>query len=126
MAISCGGVWQTFDAGKTWALTAQGMTADYLPNSAGTATETNTQKGKYKVLVSPRLVDDFDDDWYLTDLTNSAWKPLVFQLRQEIETTDNAGPSSTPRFQRGQVEFGADARYAVAYLSYMSVIGSRP
>lgn len=101
------------------------MTADVLPNSAGTATESNTQKNKYKVLVSPRLVDDFDDDWYLVDL-NAAHRPLVFSLRQEIETTDMAGPSSMPKFQRGQLWFGADARYAVAYYVYMTCIGSRP
>jgi photosystem II stability/assembly factor-like uncharacterized protein len=36
LAISCGGVWQTHDGGATWALTAQGMKADYLPpESAG-------------------------------------------------------------------------------------------
>lgn len=31
LAISCGGVWQSFDGGATWALTAKGMKADYLP-----------------------------------------------------------------------------------------------
>lgn len=102
------------------------MTADFLPNAGGTAPETNTQKGKYKVLVSPRLVDDFEDDWYLADLVNSAWKPLVFQLRQEIETSDQADPSAPERFSRGKINFGADARYAVAYLSYMNIVGSRP
>ena len=41
VAISCGGVWQTMDGGKTWALTADGMTADYLP--ADSAQDPNTQ-----------------------------------------------------------------------------------
>ena len=31
LGISCGGVWQTFDAGATWALTAKGMRAEYMP-----------------------------------------------------------------------------------------------
>ncbi len=31
VAVSCGGVWQTTDCGQTWALTASGMKADYLP-----------------------------------------------------------------------------------------------
>lgn len=31
LGISCGGVWQTTDGGQTWALTADGMRADYLP-----------------------------------------------------------------------------------------------
>ena len=31
IAISCGGVWQTRDAGATWALTGAGMKADFMP-----------------------------------------------------------------------------------------------
>ena len=41
LAISCGGVWQTRDAGETWALTAAGMKADYMP--AESAEDQNTQ-----------------------------------------------------------------------------------
>lgn len=41
LAISCGGVWQTRDAGTSWSLTAQGMKADYLP--AESADDGNTQ-----------------------------------------------------------------------------------
>lgn len=41
VAISCGGVWQTQDGGASWALTAAGMTADYLP--ADNADDPNTQ-----------------------------------------------------------------------------------
>ncbi len=41
VAISCGGVWQTLDGGGTWALTADGMKADYLP--ADSAQDPNTQ-----------------------------------------------------------------------------------
>lgn len=31
VAISCGGVWQSFDAGASWELTARGMRADFMP-----------------------------------------------------------------------------------------------
>jgi hypothetical protein len=31
VAISCGGVWQSFDAGGHWELTARGMVADFMP-----------------------------------------------------------------------------------------------
>lgn len=31
LGVSCGGVWQTRDAGTTWQLTASGMKADYMP-----------------------------------------------------------------------------------------------
>lgn len=41
VAVSCGGVWQTRDGGEYWALTASGMTADYLPE--GSTDDGNTQ-----------------------------------------------------------------------------------
>nr|WP_295776481.1 sialidase family protein [Rhodoferax sp.] len=41
LGISCGGVWQTTDGGQTWALTADGMRADYLP--ADSEQDPNTQ-----------------------------------------------------------------------------------
>lgn len=41
LAISCGGVWQSHDAGASWALTAQGMKANYLPEE--NADDQNTQ-----------------------------------------------------------------------------------
>lgn len=31
LAISCGGVWQSFDEGKTWKATTKGMRAEYMP-----------------------------------------------------------------------------------------------
>ncbi len=31
LGVSCGGVWQTYDDGATWALTATGMRAAYMP-----------------------------------------------------------------------------------------------
>lgn len=31
VGVSCGGVWQTTDAGQTWALRANGMMAEYMP-----------------------------------------------------------------------------------------------
>jgi hypothetical protein len=31
LGISCGGVWQTHDGGASWALTASGMKADFMP-----------------------------------------------------------------------------------------------
>jgi len=41
LGISCGGIWQSFDGGAHWALTAAGMRADYLP--ADDADDQNTQ-----------------------------------------------------------------------------------
>jgi hypothetical protein len=41
VAVSCGGVWQTTDAGQSWLRTADGMKADYLPPDS--AQDPNTQ-----------------------------------------------------------------------------------
>jgi hypothetical protein len=41
VAISCGGIWQTWDGGGSWTLTASGMSAAYMP--AGSQDEPNTQ-----------------------------------------------------------------------------------
>ncbi len=41
LAISCGGVWQTRDGGASWALTASGMSASYMPE--GSQDEPNIQ-----------------------------------------------------------------------------------
>ncbi len=34
VAVSCGGVWQTRDAGDSWQLTATGMRADFVPDAS--------------------------------------------------------------------------------------------
>ncbi len=41
VAVSCGGVWQSHDGGASWALTAKGMHADYMPPEL--ASDANTQ-----------------------------------------------------------------------------------
>ena len=41
LGISCGGVWQTFDRGDTWTLTAEGMKYDFTPPDM--AEDPNTQ-----------------------------------------------------------------------------------
>lgn len=41
VAISCGGIWQSADAGQSWTLIGHGQQADYMP--PGAADELNTQ-----------------------------------------------------------------------------------
>jgi hypothetical protein len=41
LGVSCGGVWQSFDGGDSWALTAEGMKSDYTPPDM--AEDPNTQ-----------------------------------------------------------------------------------
>lgn len=102
------------------------MKNDLVANAAGTATESNIHKGKYELIVSPYLVDDFDDYWFLADLSR-VYKPMIFQLRKEIMPSSIApanGMDTIPRFQRGELWFGAEARYAAAYFAWQMIIGS--
>jgi phage major head subunit gpT-like protein len=99
------------------------MAAEYLENGAS-----NIHRNRYKVLVSPRLRGAYDDYWFLADLSAPV-KPLIFQMREEISTsaiTGNKGGSddSLPRFQRGEMWFGAEARYGVGYFEWRTVVGS--
>lgn len=105
------------------------MLSEYLPNAAGTASESNYFKGRYQIIVDPWLAGAYDDYWFLADLSKS-WKPCLFQMREEISTSailGNQGGSgdSVPRFQRGELWFGAEARYNVAYLEPRLIVGSQ-
>ncbi len=104
------------------------MLADYLPSAAGTATESNYLKGRYEVIVSPLLRGAYDDYWFLADL-NQPVKPMLFQNREDITTSavvggQNSSNDSIPRFQRGELWFGAEARYNVGYFAHQTVVGS--
>ncbi len=105
------------------------MTADFLPSAAGTASESNYFKGRYQIIVEPELAGTYDDYWFLADLTK-AWKPCLFQLREEISTSAILGGQggsgdSIPRFQRGELWFGAEARYNAAYFEPRLAVGSK-
>lgn len=102
---------------------------DLVPNAAGTATESNIHKNKYQLIVSPLIDDDQDDYWFLADLS-AVYRPMIFQLREEITPSsvvgNQGGPGdSVPRFQRGELWFGAEARYNVAYFAWQTIIGSQ-
>lgn len=104
------------------------LLSDYLPNAGGTATETNYLKGRYQLIVSPYLRGTYDDYWFLADLSKPI-KPMMFQLREDISTSaitgDQGGSNdSIPRFQRGELWFGVEARYNVAYLEPRTIVGS--
>lgn len=114
---------------KLEATATQLMTSDFLPNTAGTATQSNDLKGRYKVLVSPLIRGVADDWWFLADLSQPV-KPFIFQLREEITTSAVLGGQGTqndsvPRFQSGQLWFGAEARYNVAPFEFRTIVGSQ-
>lgn len=99
------------------------MTAELLPSAAGTAPESNVHRNKYKVVVSPDLVDDFDNYWFLADFSSPMFRPVIFQLREEI-TPRSLGIESEGGFMRKRILFGAHARYNVGPFAWQTIIGS--
>lgn len=97
--------------------------------AVGGQMESNIHRNRYQLLVSPRITGDQDDYWFLADLS-APIRPMLFQLREDISTsaiTGNQGGEgdSVPRFQRGELWFGAEARYNVAYFAWQTIIGSQ-
>jgi phage major head subunit gpT-like protein len=93
-----------------------------------TGGESNYMKGRYEVVVHPLLRGAYDDYWFLADLSEPV-KPFVFQNREDITTSavvgDKGGSNdSVPRFQRGELWFGAEARYNVGYFEPRLMVGS--
>ncbi|MFN0248623.1 MAG: Mu-like prophage major head subunit gpT family protein [Kofleriaceae bacterium] len=85
--------------------------------------ESNVNRGRYTLIVSPRLRGTYDDYWFLADLSNPI-KPLRLQMREEISTSAQIAPESDGVFARNEYRFGAQARYAVGGLDHRLIVGS--
>lgn len=89
----------------------------------GVATR-NVQRGTAELLVSPRLVGPWAKYWFVLDLTKPV-KPLILQMRQEIEFHALEDMQSDAAFMRKEHKYGADARYAVGSGLWQMVYGSK-
>lgn len=90
--------------------------------------ESQSLKNRYEVVVSPLLRGAYANYWFLVDLDEPV-KPFIFQLREEISTSavvggQNTTNDSVPRFQRGELWFGAEARYNVGAFEFRLAVGS--
>lgn len=95
-----------------------------LINQAGTAAGGNIYQGRFKVIVSPRIRGPFANYWFLSDLSQPV-KPLIFQNREPITTAAQVDWDCPDMFKRGQMNFGAQARYNVANYAPQTIVGSR-
>lgn len=105
------------------------MLSEYLPSAAGTATESNYLKGRYKIIMSPLLRGTYDDYWFLANLGEPI-KPMIHQEREEISASSLVGEKggsndSIPRFSRGELWFGVECRGNIGYLEPRLVVGSQ-
>lgn len=103
---------------------------DVIANAAGTAAETNNNKGRWQILESAWIDGAQGFNWFLADLSKPI-KPVIFQMREEISTSAIIGNQggendSVPRFERGEIWFGAEARYTVAPFAWQTIIGANP
>lgn len=98
------------------------LIANAIGANAGAAVS-NVHRNTLKLIVSNRISGAQAGYWFLADLSVPGVKPAIFQMREEIQ------PSSTPpdseiTFKRGELWFGAQARYNVAPFAWQTVIGS--
>lgn len=105
------------------------MTSDYLIAQAGVGPVSNYFKGRYNIIIEPWLAGPYANYWFLAD-TSKPVKPCLFQLREEITTSAIIGGQGTamdaePRFKRGELWFGAEARYNVAAFEHRLIAGSK-
>lgn len=105
---------------------------DTVGNSA-TSADTNVHYGALQVIVSQRLRNypvvngvggDFSLAWGLLALGEPV-KPWLFQVREPITTAAQVDWTSDDMFQKGKMNFGAQARYNVANYDWRLAVGSR-
>jgi phage major head subunit gpT-like protein len=88
------------------------LNADFIPNTAGTATQTNVWKGTADLIVWDRLTSD--TTWYLLDLSKGI-RPFMFQNRQAPQFTYLTQPDHENVFMKRKFLYGSDARGNAGY-----------
>jgi phage major head subunit gpT-like protein len=91
----------------------------------------NTNYKRVQPVMSPLLVDnalgiaanDWALMWFLVDLSKPI-KPLIFQMRREIEFHEVIRQEDADVFMRRAVKFGVDARYNAGYGLHQLAVGS--
>lgn len=84
---------------------------------SGNANETNVYKGRYKVIVEPRLAAAFggsDSYWYMSDNSDMEDRGLLVQVRQEPEMVALFAPTDANVFLRDKFQWGSRARHTAA------------
>lgn len=94
------------------------------------AADTNIHKGTLELIVSPRIMDytaaggtNYSKAWFLLALKEPV-KPFIFQNREPISVASQVNWDSPDMFKRGQMNFGAQARYNVANYDWRTVVGT--
>ena len=87
--------------------------AAYVPNSGGTATQSNPNEGTVDVIMLPELGTEATT-WYLAKLKGPL-KPLIYQNREDAVFELVFGPDSDHCKKTRNLAWGADCRAAFGY-----------
>jgi phage major head subunit gpT-like protein len=88
------------------------LEGDFLPNTAGTAPQSNTYKGTAQRLMIPELADK-PNNWWLC-CTSKVIKPYLWQLREAPSFTYLVNPNDPNVFLTNQFMYGAHSSGAAA------------
>jgi phage major head subunit gpT-like protein len=94
------------------------IASDFYPS--GNSTKANPWKDSAELIVTPYLSDD--KSWFLL-CTARAVKPMILQMRKEVEFNALEGASERGFFRREYV-YGAEARYNVGFGMWQFAYGS--
>jgi phage major head subunit gpT-like protein len=95
------------------------LNGDFVPNAAGTASETNVWKGTANLVVWDRLTSD--STWYLVDQSKPI-RPFIFQNRKPPEFTYLTQPTADNVFMQKKFLYGYDARGNAGYALWFLAI----
>lgn len=96
-----------------------------------TGAESNLHYKTLDLIVAPRIRDytaaggtDYSKYWFLASL-DAPIKPFIFQNREPITAAAQVDWNTPDMFKRGQMNFGAQARYAVSNYDWRLLVGSQ-
>lgn len=100
------------------------VAAETIPNTAGTASQSNVMRDTARVLILTNLVGSYANYWFLADTRYSA-RPIIYQKREAVSfaAMDNIR-SSEDLFMRNDLKYGAQARYGFGYSLWQLILGS--
>lgn len=97
------------------------LNADFVPNVAGTAAQTNIWKGSANLVISPYITTA--TKWFLLDVSRVI-RPLIAQMRRLPDFSALTDPKGDFAFRFNKYLFGADYRGNAGYGLWQLAYGS--
>lgn len=97
------------------------LNAQFVPNTAGTATQSNIWNGSAHLVVNPRLTDV--NDWYLIDDTKPIM-PIIWQTRKAPQLVAKTSLTDDNVFSRNEFIWGVDLRGNAGFGLWQLIFGA--